>query len=236
MGKLDGSEQVLCIPRAAFRKHVPDDRPGFRPCVTTVDGPNGERLFDALDSWCGWLARTDDLEHDSSWLQLIPYGVIVRNGRVLAYVRAKAGSEGRLHGKASVGIGGHVNPCDVDVPKLFGMDATLERLLIATLEREVAEEVGAIRYTLTPKSSPATITRFRGMILPDSEGVGAVHVGFVFTVEAPADWEPTPAPEVVACDWHTPDDMATPAFALRGPIEPWSAAVLPHLPDWTRSA
>ena len=234
MGKLDGSEQVLCIPRAAFRKHVPDDRPGFRPCVTTVDGPNGERLFDALDSWCGWLARTDDLEHDSSWLQLIPYGVIVRNGRVLAYVRAKAGSEGRLHGKASVGIGGHVNPCDA----VNGTDqpSGLKSLLLMCLEREVAEEVGPIRYGLDTAMIPFYFGQCRGMILPDSEGVGAVHVGFVFTVEAPADWEPTPAPEVVACDWHTPDDMATPAFALRGPIEPWSAAVLPHLPDWTRSA
>ncbi|HET7667485.1 MAG TPA: hypothetical protein VFK56_15730, partial [Mycobacterium sp.] len=51
-------------------------------------------------------------EEDPSFKQLIPY-VMVRDGeRMFLTVRTAAGGDARLHGKASVGVGGHLNPVD----------------------------------------------------------------------------------------------------------------------------
>ena len=103
-------------------------------------------------------------EEDPEHKQLIPY-VLVRDGkRVFLMERTDAGGDRRLHGKASIGVGGHLNPVDE------GEDA-----LMAGLRREWTEELVA-RW----------IPDFRlvGMLNDDSNPVGAVHLGVVFAVEA----------------------------------------------------
>ena len=103
-------------------------------------------------------------EVDPSLKQLIPY-VVVRDGdRVFLMHRTDAGGDPRLHGKASIGVGGHLNPVD------DGQDA-----LMAGLRREWDEELVADwepRFTLL------------GLLNDDGNPVGAVHLGVVFTVEA----------------------------------------------------
>lgn len=103
-------------------------------------------------------------EDDPSFKQLIPY-VVVRDGeRVFLMHRTDAGGDARLHGKASIGVGGHLNPVDQ------GEDA-----LMAGLRREWAEELQA-----------AWDPEFElfGLLNDDTNSVGAVHLGVVFSVEA----------------------------------------------------
>jgi predicted NUDIX family phosphoesterase len=78
--------------------------------------------------------------------------------------RTTAGGDARLHGKASIGVGGHLNPVD------HGEDA-----LMAGLRREWDEELEA-----------AWEPEFRlvGLLNDDSNPVGAVHLGVVFEVDA----------------------------------------------------
>jgi predicted NUDIX family phosphoesterase len=78
--------------------------------------------------------------------------------------RTDAGGDARLHRKASIGVGGHLNPVDE------GQDP-----LQVGLRREWAEELDA-----------AWEPDFRlvGMLNDDSNPVGSVHLGVVFTVEA----------------------------------------------------
>lgn len=103
-------------------------------------------------------------EVDPSVKQLIPY-VVVRDGeRVFLMRRTDAGGDARLHGKASIGVGGHLNPVDE------GEDA-----LMAGLRREWDEELEA---DWEPEF------RLVGLLNDDSNPVGAVHLGVVFTVEA----------------------------------------------------
>ena len=103
-------------------------------------------------------------EADPTNKQLIPY-VVVRNGAAVFLMhRTDAGGDPRLHGKASIGVGGHLNPVDE------GEDA-----LLAGLRREWAEELVA---DWEPEF------RLIGLLNDDSNPVGSVHLGVVFEVEA----------------------------------------------------
>jgi predicted NUDIX family phosphoesterase len=103
-------------------------------------------------------------EEDPTHKQLIPY-VLVRDGdRVFLMHRTDAGGDPRLHGKASIGVGGHLNPVDE------GQDA-----LMAGLRREWAEELEA---DWEPEF------RLIGLLNDDTNPVGSVHLGVVFEVDA----------------------------------------------------
>jgi predicted NUDIX family phosphoesterase len=151
------TERVLVLPR----DQVPGgcDFHGIRP----VDESALETLRTAVASHGRYLDRSiaeDDPDHK----QLIPY-VVVRDGdRVFLMERTDAGGDRRLHGKASIGVGGHLNPVDE------GEDA-----LMAGLRREWSEELEA-------DWTPAF--RLVGLLNDDSNPVGAVHLGVVFAVEA----------------------------------------------------
>jgi predicted NUDIX family phosphoesterase len=103
-------------------------------------------------------------EEDPFHKQLIPYVVIRDGSRVFLMQRTDGGGDRRLHGKASIGVGGHLNPVDE------GDDP-----LMAGLRREWEEE-------LVADWSPAF--RLVGLLNDDSNPVGAVHLGVVFEVEA----------------------------------------------------
>jgi predicted NUDIX family phosphoesterase len=90
---------------------------------------------------------------------------VVRDGAwVFLMHRTDAGGDPRLHGKASIGVGGHLNPVDDgDDPLMTG------------LRREWSEELAADwepEFTLV------------GLLNDDTNRVGAVHLGVVFSVEA----------------------------------------------------
>lgn len=106
-----------------------------------------------------------DAEEDPAYKQIIPYVVLTRQGKVFTTRRLNKGGESRLHGKISIGIGGHINPVD---------ETDRKSVLMQGLERELDEEVYIEnRGQLVPC----------GLINDDSNGVGAVHLGLCFTME-----------------------------------------------------
>jgi predicted NUDIX family phosphoesterase len=151
------TERVLVLPRG----DVPGgcDFRGMRP----ADDATLAALMSAVATHGRYLDRPiaeDDPDHK----QLIPY-VVVRDGdRVFLMERTDAGGDRRLHGRASIGVGGHLNPVDE------GEDA-----LMAGLRREWTEEIDA-------DWTPAF--QLVGMLNDDSNPVGAVHLGIVFAVDA----------------------------------------------------
>ena len=151
------AEQVLVLPRGS----VPGgcDFTGLRP----VDATHLAALRQAVADHGRYLDRPL-AEESPAWKQLIPY-VVVRDGeRVFLMERTDAGGDARLHGKASIGVGGHLNPVD------RGQDPLHEGL-----RREWAEELDA---DWDPAFSLV------GMLNDDSNPVGSVHLGVVFEVEA----------------------------------------------------
>src|ERR1700692_1649729 len=53
-------------------------------------------------------------EHDPSFKQLIPYVVMKYCDTVFHYTRGRGAGEKRLRALRSVGIGGHINPADLE--------------------------------------------------------------------------------------------------------------------------
>ena len=51
-------------------------------------------------------------EAHPNYKQPIPYVAIIKNDSVLCLTRLDKQGEARLHGKKSIGVGGHINPCD----------------------------------------------------------------------------------------------------------------------------
>ena len=148
------TERVLVVPRNA----VPDgcDFHGIRNTdlaeLRAAVAANG-RYFDRASA-----------ETDPTHKQLIPY-VVVRDGEdVFLMQRTDAGGDARLHGKASIGVGGHLNPVDE------GADA-----LMAGLRREWVEEL---------ETDWEPDFELIGLLNDDTNPVGAVHLGVVFSVEA----------------------------------------------------
>lgn len=148
-------EQILVVPRAVL---MPDDAiHGFRPGTTEV-------YVDRVRAH-GVFRRRGDMEQDPSMKQIIPY-LMVRHDRQLFVVqRSTAGGEARLHGKHSIGLGGHINRDDVEG------DAGL---LDAGLRRELEEEL-ILRGPWRP--------RLVGVLNDDSNPVGSVHFGLVHVVD-----------------------------------------------------
>lgn len=108
----------------------------------------------------------DKAESDFSIKQLIPYAIVTDgNGDILCYQRA--GSEQRLAGIWSAGIGGHVNDKDEG--------NTVFETLVNGLKREFQEEIG-----ISPTNNRVTLV---GMINEEETEVGHCHTGIVFAVQ-----------------------------------------------------
>jgi predicted NUDIX family phosphoesterase len=150
-------ELVLVLPRAAVPGRC--DFTGLR----RTDAAAIAELHAAVLAHGRYLERPT-AESDPSYKQLIPYVVVRDGGRVFLMHRTDAGGDPRLHGRASIGVGGHLNPVD------HGADP-----LLAGLAREWAEELDA---AWEPEF------RLAGLLNDDSNPVGAVHLGVVFEVEA----------------------------------------------------
>src|SRR6266436_3070164 len=75
-----------------------------------------------------------EAELDKRYKQLIPYVLIICNGKILRYQRGRGGQETRLHGLYSVGIGGHISDEDHG---LFSSRAGYQD----GMRREIMEEV-----------------------------------------------------------------------------------------------
>jgi len=105
-----------------------------------------------------------EVENDPGFQQVIPYVVFRHGDRYFLTHRLRASSERRLRKQYSLGVGGHINPGDLQAgdPILDG------------LKREWEEEVvyeGRFEASLL------------GFLNEDSSPVSKVHLGVVFLVE-----------------------------------------------------
>jgi predicted NUDIX family phosphoesterase len=144
-------------------------------------------------------------EQDPSFKQLIPY-VVVRDGeRIFLTERTTAGGDARLHGKGSIGVGGHLNPVDEG-----------EDPLTDGLRREWSEELVA---DWEPEF------QLVGLLNDDGNPVGAVHIGVVFTVEADGRAVSVREHEKLIGRWATVPELR----ASWDRLETWSQLVASHL-------
>lgn len=155
-------EAVLCIARSALA--------GIIDLSQELFYIDENQAFSAMQRSEVLFILRREAEHDSSYKQLIPYCVVQDPaGRLLCYPRQ--GTERRLHGLYSVGIGGHINPVDA----VFLDDKIdVRRTVLRALVREAAEEAGLQEQDMA--------TRFWGFIHEERSPVGMVHLGMVYTI------------------------------------------------------
>ena len=108
-----------------------------------------------------------EAEQNKRFKQLIPYVLIICNGKILRYRRGRGGQETRLHGLYSVGIGGHISEEDHG---LFSSRVGYQD----GMRREIMEEVAVDQVKEVAV----------GLINDDSTDVGQVHFGVVHIMYA----------------------------------------------------
>jgi len=107
-----------------------------------------------------------EAELDRRYKQLIPYVLVICNGKILRYRRGKGGGEKRLHGLFSVGVGGHISEEDNGLfAESVGYHDSMRRELMEEVAIEGAKDVAV------------------ALINDDSSDVGYVHFGVVHVLE-----------------------------------------------------
>lgn len=119
-----------------------------------------------LPSQSFFMAR-EKVEKDPSFRQIIPYVLVHYGDKYLAVTRHQTQGEVRLHGKMSIGIGGHINP----------VDGRPENLLDAGLRRELSEELA------TDNPPGLADLKLIGVICDNTDEVSQVHLGVVMMWE-----------------------------------------------------
>ena len=166
----------------------------------------GEREIERLDGLTQARPRRE-LELDPSWKQPIPYAVAfyrpegapASETQLFWMDRLSGGSDKRLHGRASFGVGGHISPADGGI--------------MAALVREWAEEVAT---PTLPTFAPI------GLLNDDGDDVGRVHLGIVFVARLTS-------PDIHIRETHKLAGSLLPvseALRRRDELEGWSARLI----------
>ena len=167
----------------------------------------GEAALGIIEREAEFLPR-EQMELDPSYRQIIPYVAITRGGEVFATRRLNAGGEARLHGRLSLGVGGHIERVDA---------APGEGILMRALRREVGEEVEAEGVlSLTPL----------GVINEEDDEVSRVHLGFLFRMEVSGEVRVRET-EKLAGSWLRIDSLAGRMDEMEGWSRIAAAALAP---------
>lgn len=162
MSKWD--EQILVVKRKIIFSNEENSFYGF----LQKDDDKVKNIIETFDKY--EVKRRGDMEENPSYKQLIGYALIKDKitKNILVYKRLVGGGESRLHGKASVGIGGHMN----DV-----LNKNINDVIKINAAREIEEEIG-INF-----NEAFDNLNFVGLINDDREEVGKVHIGVVYVCE-----------------------------------------------------
>lgn len=221
-------EFVLVVPRRdLFGERAPQ---GFLPFGEGCELEGFERVVREQ----GFFVERERAERDPELKQIIPYTIVTRAAaaprvdaaradaqgeelEVLLLKRLARGGERRLHDKLSIGVGGHVDPSDVEpTDGRGGREAVLER----GTRRELDEEL-ALERELT--------WRRVGLLNDDSNPVGAVHLGLVQVARARGSVAIREA-DVLSGDFAAPAALRE-LLAGGANFESWSALLVGRLAE-----
>lgn len=166
---------------------------------------NESELVDFLQDNLEFKPRSEELERDESFEQLITY-FIIRNkeGKIFLSQRKAKGGEARAHGKNLIGFGGHLRKEDIKGK----MSEWLER------EFEAEVKVGSVESI-----------KFLGLFNDDSDelhGVNRVHFGIVFEMIVSGEVEIVESDKFEDGRFVDPVDL----FEVENNLETWSRVIV----------
>lgn len=184
-------ENVLAVPSAVLDARLPEG---------TFISRNIPELLALIREHQCFIPRSQ-AEQDLRYRQIIPYAVLRNKGRYFMTRRLPKQGETRLHGKFSIGMGGHINR----------REAQAEDPVRAGLRRELREEVGLREVPLQPCA---------GLLNDPSEEVGKYHLGLVFPLSVPEEIRVMETGKMTG-GWTAAEDVE----AQFGKMETWSQIV-----------
>lgn len=177
-------ENVLCVPTEQMRLAF-----DLNLCSWQITIEELNRLPQCFE-------KRALIEQDYSYKQLIAYALVFsEDGKVLTYQRC--GSEKRLKGIWSAGIGGHVTDEDRQI--------TPYNTLLQGLKREFSEEIG-----LQLQDGDVELL---GMINEEETEVGHCHTGVVFRVNVASEQMRFDS-EIGLPQWKNPEELDLEKFEL----------------------
>lgn len=147
-------EQILVVPRSFL----------FRDAFFQGFLSSPKHDFLKIISTGSFFIPRSKAEYEPKFKQIIIYSILRYAESLFVYQRVKGSSEIRLVNKFSLGIGGHINPCQA---------SSFEELIHKNLKRELLEEIflrGTFSY------------RFLGVVNDDQTDVGIYHLGLVYLI------------------------------------------------------
>ena len=188
--------RTLCIPKEKIPRQVLDGAGVWRISLA------GElSLADVL-----WIER-EEAETNFAFRHLIPYAVFEDGeGRIACYPRH--GSEKRLAGFYSCGIGGHIEEGD--------LGASLADTVRRGLLRELCEEIANF------DEGKASL-EYAGLISESETEAGLVHLGLLYRAMCAKGYVPAPSRELEGLIWLKKEE------ALKLKLELWSRLALSAL-------
>lgn len=204
---------ILAVPAKGARWVEPSQ--GFRRFI-------GGAVYTMLALAGPVLAKRGFLETNPAFRQVIPYVVLRKGDCFAAYTRGVAGGEERLHGKISIGVGGHIDIDDIYYTfAAVGnspVDVHWADTVRTAAERELNEEVSMARKP--------SLGLPLGFIVDDSDEVGQVHLGILYIVDIPEEVKVVSnEPEITDIQWLTAPELLSQSDRL----ETWTRLVLEAL-------
>lgn len=139
-----------------------------------------------------WIER-EKAEKDTRYKQLIPY-ILVCNEKNEYACYPRHGTEKRLHGLYSCGVGGHIDETD--------NAGNIKQTIMNGMYRELGEEFKNF-------SHDSTSITYLGIINEVENDVGIVHLGIVYLLKCENGYIPLPAKELEGLEWKTIDKIST---------------------------
>ena len=183
-----GDERVFVVPREA----VPDGAAWYGLRTAGLDA-----FVETLERDGRYEPRSL-MEQDPAFKQIIPYLVLRHGSRYFLMQRTSGGGDVRLHGRYSIGVGGHLNPGDGG--------------LLGGLKREWSEELEA---DFVPDF------QLVALLNDDTTAVGAVHLGAVYVADSAGRSVLIRETDKLTGAFAEPDEVA----AVKDRLETWSAFV-----------
>ena len=159
-----------------------------------------------------------EAEVDPSFVQIIPYIVLVKKEEDAFFSYRRSGSEERLSNYISVGIGGHINPCD------YSND--VDEMLLKNIHREINEELCISDINLEDLFAEELHIVGPEMVIRDTApGVNSVHLGLMYYCFLPEGVDVWMNNEGKEGKFRTFEQLSS----MKDSLETWSQIVLPLL-------
>lgn len=191
-------EKVMVVPTEIIEEYLSDD--------TFISSKIDEVILMIRKKHL-YIPR-DYAETAKEYKQIIPYAVLMNEGKYFLTQRLHAQTEKRLHGLYSIGLGGHINPSEENS----------EDVIIEGMRRELSEEVG---FSNVPSCNCV------GIINDHSAEVSNYHIALVFPIVVPESIQVRETSKMTGV-WATEDEVSRRFFEM----ESWSRIVWEFRDKW----